>query len=98
ERGEESFNQKLSEARARSVREMLERYGVSHSRLTSRGVGEQSPRAAGSSSGGLRENPRREFPLTRRAAPSPKATPKRAPGAAPARAPLRARSTQEKQP
>jgi outer membrane protein OmpA-like peptidoglycan-associated protein len=65
ERGEESFNQKLSDARARSVRDLLVRWGISRERVTSVGFGTSNPRAADKSYKAYRENRRVEFKITR---------------------------------
>jgi OOP family OmpA-OmpF porin len=65
ERGEESYNQKLSEARARSVRELLVRYGVSRERLTAVGFGTSNPRLSEKSDKAYRQNRRVEFKITR---------------------------------
>jgi outer membrane protein OmpA-like peptidoglycan-associated protein len=65
ERGEESYNQKLSEARARSVRDLLVRNGVSKERLSSVGYGTSNPRAPEKSDKAYRQNRRVEFKITR---------------------------------
>jgi outer membrane protein OmpA-like peptidoglycan-associated protein len=65
ERGEESYNQKLSEARARAVRELLVRYGVSRERLTAVGFGTSNPRLPEKSDNAYRQNRRVEFKITR---------------------------------
>jgi outer membrane protein OmpA-like peptidoglycan-associated protein len=65
ERGDESFNQKLSEARARSVRNLLVRWGISPERLTSVGFGTSNPRVPNKSYKAFRQNRRVEFKITR---------------------------------
>jgi outer membrane protein OmpA-like peptidoglycan-associated protein len=65
ERGEETFNQKLSEARAKSVRALLVRWGISPERLTFVGFGTSNPRIPNKSYKAYRENRRVEFKITR---------------------------------
>lgn len=65
ERGEETFNQKLSEARARSVRDLLVRWGISPERLSYVGFGKSNPRVPDKSYKAYRENRRVEFKITR---------------------------------
>jgi outer membrane protein OmpA-like peptidoglycan-associated protein len=65
ERGEESFNQRLSEARAKSVRDLLVRWGISPERLTWVGFGTSNPRVPSKSYKAYRENRRVEFKITR---------------------------------
>ncbi len=61
--GSNSFNQTLSENRARSVMEYLTRKGVKASRLTSTGYGEEKPIAMGSTEEAKAKNRRVEFVL-----------------------------------
>jgi OOP family OmpA-OmpF porin len=65
ERGEPSYNQKLSEARARSVRNLLVRWGIAADRVTSVGFGTSNPRIPNKSYKAFRENRRVEFKITR---------------------------------
>jgi outer membrane protein OmpA-like peptidoglycan-associated protein len=65
ERGEESYNQKLSEARARSVRDLLVKWGISPDRLSWVGFGTSNPRAANKTYRAYKENRRVEFKITR---------------------------------
>ena len=65
ERGTEAFNQMLSENRAKAVRDMLIKYGVSRERLTAIGYGTSNPRVSEKSDKAYRENRRVEFRLTR---------------------------------
>jgi outer membrane protein OmpA-like peptidoglycan-associated protein len=65
ERGEESHNQKLSEARARSVRELLVRWGIERERISSVGFGTSNPRVTDKSYRAYRKNRRVEFKITR---------------------------------
>ncbi|HKQ68911.1 MAG TPA: OmpA family protein [Polyangiaceae bacterium] len=65
ERGEEAYNQRLSEARAKSVLQLLVRYGVSRERLSSIGFGKQNPRVAEKSGRAYYQNRRVEFRITR---------------------------------
>jgi outer membrane protein OmpA-like peptidoglycan-associated protein len=65
ERGEESYNQKLSEARARSVRDLLVRWGISRERVSSVGFGTSNPRISDKSYKAYRQNRRVEFKITR---------------------------------
>jgi OOP family OmpA-OmpF porin len=65
ERGEEGYNQKLSEARARAVRELLIRNGVSRERLSAVGFGTSNPRIPEKSDKAYRQNRRVEFKITR---------------------------------
>jgi outer membrane protein OmpA-like peptidoglycan-associated protein len=70
ERGPESFNQKLSEARANAVLESLVRNGVSRERLTAVGFGTANPRVPQKSSWAYRQNRRVEFKITREKKPA----------------------------
>lgn len=63
DRGRESYNQKLSEARAEAVREYLVAQGIDASRITSRGFGPSSPVASNKSKRGRAENRRIEFQI-----------------------------------
>jgi outer membrane protein OmpA-like peptidoglycan-associated protein len=65
ERGEESFNLKLSEARARSVRDLLVRWGIARERVSSAGFGTSNPRVPDKSYKAYRQNRRVEFKITR---------------------------------
>ena len=65
ERGEEGYNQKLSEARARAVRDLLIRNGVSRERLSAVGFGTSNPRLPEKSDKAYRQNRRVEFKITR---------------------------------
>jgi outer membrane protein OmpA-like peptidoglycan-associated protein len=65
ERGDETFNQKLSQARAKSVRDLLVRWGISPERLTFVGFGTSNPRIPNKSYKAYRENRRVEFKITR---------------------------------
>ncbi len=65
ERGEASYNQRLSEARARSVRNLLVRWGIAPERITSVGFGTSNPRVPDKSYKAYRENRRVEFKITR---------------------------------
>ena len=80
--GDESYNQKLSEARSRSVRRMLIDYGVPDSRLVVEGFGEDRPRAEGESAEdqaarirARTKNRRVEFLILRRTPATSKPTP-----------------------
>lgn len=59
--GEASYNQRLSERRAESVRGYLVTEGVSRSRITARGLGESSPRASNDTADGRQLNRRVEI-------------------------------------
>jgi outer membrane protein OmpA-like peptidoglycan-associated protein len=65
ERGEESYNQKLSENRAKAVLALLVKYGVSRERLTAIGFGTSNPRVSENSDSAYRQNRRVEFKITR---------------------------------
>ncbi|HMI86296.1 MAG TPA: OmpA family protein, partial [Polyangiaceae bacterium] len=64
ERGEESYNHKLSEARAQSVRNLLVRWGVAPNRVSSAGFGTSNPRVPNKSYRAYRANRRVEFKIT----------------------------------
>lgn len=59
--GEDLFNQKLSEARAKSVVEAMISLGISADRLTNKGWGESKPMVANDSPEGKAQNRRVEF-------------------------------------
>lgn len=59
------YNQKLSEARARSVLEELKRLGIDEKRMSSGGKGELEPVADNSTAEGRLKNRRTEFILTK---------------------------------
>jgi outer membrane protein OmpA-like peptidoglycan-associated protein len=65
QRGEESYNQKLSEARARAVMEVLIKDGVARERLTAVGYGTANPRVPEKDEKAWYQNRRTEFTLTR---------------------------------
>jgi len=62
--GAESYNQQLSERRARAVRDELVAMGVSGERLTTMGRGETEPRASNDTATGRAANRRVELVLT----------------------------------
>ncbi len=59
--GENAANQKLSEARAKSVLEAMTKLGISADRLTSKGHGESKPMAGNDTPEGKAQNRRVEF-------------------------------------
>ena len=59
--GDDTANQKLSEARAKSVLEAMTRLGITADRLTSKGYGESKPMAANDTQEGKAQNRRVEF-------------------------------------
>lgn len=59
--GETAVNQKLSEARAKSVLEAMTKLGISSDRLTSKGHGESKPMAENDTPEGKAQNRRVEF-------------------------------------
>ena len=59
--GVPAFNQRLSEARARAVREALARYGVAAGRVGIRGYGATRPATNNRSARGRAQNRRIEF-------------------------------------
>lgn len=65
--GSETFNQRLSQARADSVRTMLVKFGVEPSRLQVAAFGESKPREAGTSQQARAQNRRVEFEIVERA-------------------------------
>ncbi|RDH80768.1 MAG: hypothetical protein DIZ80_17230 [endosymbiont of Galathealinum brachiosum] len=60
-RGKESANQKLSDARAKSVADYLESKGINSERMESKGYGETQPTASNDTEEGRAENRRVEF-------------------------------------
>lgn len=62
--GTASYNQTLSERRARSVTRYLQNHGISDSRLTARGMGQTDPIAPNSTDDGRALNRRVEFVIT----------------------------------
>lgn len=59
--GEDAANQKLSEARAKSVVEVMNKLGISSDRLTSKGHGESKPMTGNDTPEGKAQNRRVEF-------------------------------------
>ena len=59
--GEDAVNQKLSEARSKSVMETMVKLGISANRLTSKGHGESKPMAGNDTPEGKAQNRRVEF-------------------------------------
>ena len=59
--GETAANQKLSEARSKSVLEAMVKLGISADRLTSKGHGESKPMAGNDTAEGKAQNRRVEF-------------------------------------
>jgi outer membrane protein OmpA-like peptidoglycan-associated protein len=64
--GGESYNQKLSERRAASVKNYMVERGVDSSRIDATGRGEMSPRADNDTAFGRQQNRRIEIEITRR--------------------------------
>lgn len=64
-RGDAAYNQKLSERRAMSVRDMLVEQGVEASRITTEGRGESDPKADNATAEGRQANRRIEVQLRR---------------------------------
>ena len=62
--GSNSYNQKLSEARAKSAVEYLVRKGISATRLQAKGYGESSPIATNETDPGRTKNRRVEMKVT----------------------------------
>ena len=60
------MNQRLSEERAASVKEALEKRGVDGDRLSTRGYGESKPIAPNKSAAGRAKNRRVEFIIAER--------------------------------
>ncbi len=63
-KGSEEYNKKLSERRAESVAQYLISNGIAASRLTSKGMGEEEPKASNDTEEGRAENRRVEFAIT----------------------------------
>ncbi|NRB40620.1 MAG: OmpA family protein [Pseudomonadales bacterium] len=63
--GSETFNQNLSENRARSVYDYLVSHGINESRLSSKGFGESQPRASNDTLEGRSLNRRVDFVVTK---------------------------------
>ncbi len=64
-RGSDSYNMKLSNERAASVREYLTTIGMEGSRLTSKGFGEERPIATNNTAAGRQQNRRVEISLVK---------------------------------
>ncbi len=64
-RGSDSYNMKLSNERAASVREYLTTIGMPGSRLTSKGFGEERPIATNNTAAGRQQNRRVEISLVK---------------------------------
>jgi OOP family OmpA-OmpF porin len=56
--GSKEKNQKLSEARAKSVRNYIVKHGIDESRVTAKGYGEENPVAENSTADGRKQNRR----------------------------------------
>jgi outer membrane protein OmpA-like peptidoglycan-associated protein len=63
-KGSDNYNQRLSERRANSVSSYLRNKGVSPSRLTTKGYGENAPIASNDSDDGRSQNRRVTFLIT----------------------------------
>ncbi len=59
--GTDAYNQKLSDRRAKSVREYLVKHGISPSRITTKGYGETHPVASNETAEGRQQNRRVEL-------------------------------------
>jgi len=59
--GSDSYNHKLSERRAKAVRDYLVREGIDASRITTRGYGKSRPVASNDTAEGRAENRRAEI-------------------------------------
>lgn len=59
--GDDAFNKKLSDARAKSVRTYLTEHGIEDAKLTAKGFGEERPIADNDSEVGREKNRRVEF-------------------------------------
>ncbi len=66
DRGNDDYNQKLSEDRAKSVKEYMVSKGVDASRIETRGAGESEPRESNKKKAGRAKNRRIEFKLLKR--------------------------------
>jgi len=62
--GSDAYNQTLSEKRAASVLNFLEKQGINGSRLSSSGLGESQPRTTNETKEGKAQNRRVEFAIT----------------------------------
>ncbi len=71
--GDDAFNKKLSDDRAKSVRAYLTGHGIAKDRLTAEGFGEEKPIASNDTEEGRVENRRVEFNITEQDAPKAKA-------------------------
>ena len=63
DRGNDAYNQALSEERAVAVKEYMVTHGVDASRITTRGAGESQPRESNKTKAGRAKNRRIEFKL-----------------------------------
>jgi len=66
DQGDEDYNQRLSEKRARAVADALVEMGVARNRLTVKGLGESQPLAPNTSEENRRRNRRTEFVIVSR--------------------------------
>ena len=64
DRGAASYNQKLSEKRAKAVQTYLESKGISANRITAKGMGESNPVADNATADGRAQNRRVELEIT----------------------------------
>ena len=61
DRGDEAYNQQLSEARAKAVRDYMVERGIAGERIETRGAGESQPRQSNTTKAGRAQNRRIEF-------------------------------------
>lgn len=71
--GDDAFNKKLSDDRAKAVREYFTSHGIAKDRLTAEGFGEEKPIASNDTEEGRVENRRVEFNITEQDAKKPAA-------------------------